>query len=68
MILNTIVAGGTTLPQLETPATAKQITSGYQAIDQDGKIITGTAPIVYFGLFLEKTYDEYGNVTWEATL
>ena len=64
MILNTIVAAGTTLPQLETPATAKQITSGYQSIDQDGKIITGTAPIIYFGLFSEETNGEF----WEATL
>lgn len=44
VIVNPIVSGGTVLPELSNPAGARQILSGYQAIDAEGNIITGTIP------------------------
>lgn len=41
-ILNTPVSGGIQLPTLSNPAGAAQILSGYQAINANGEIITGT--------------------------
>lgn len=43
MIINPVVSG-IQLPDLTTPAGAGQILSGYQAINEDGEIITGTIP------------------------
>ena len=43
MIINPVVSG-IQLPELVTPAGAGQILSGYQAINEDGEIITGTIP------------------------
>lgn len=40
----TNAAGGVRLPELVNPAGAAQILSGYQAIDAEGEIITGTIP------------------------
>lgn len=37
-----VVKGGKTLPELTSPASASDIWSGKQAIDQDGEVITGT--------------------------
>lgn len=37
-------SGGTHLPALTNPAGAAQILSGYQAINADGEIVTGTIP------------------------
>ena len=44
MIMNPTVSGGIQLPELALPAGAGQILSGYQAIDTEGNIITGTIP------------------------
>lgn len=44
MIINPTVSGGIRLPELTLPAGAGQILSGYQAIDAEGEIITGTIP------------------------
>lgn len=41
MIINPVVSG-IQLPELVTPAGAGQILSGYQAINEDGEIITGS--------------------------
>ncbi|MCC8164510.1 MAG: hypothetical protein LIO86_15425 [Lachnospiraceae bacterium] len=38
-----IATGGVSLPVLSNPATASEILEGYEAIDQDGNVITGTA-------------------------
>ena len=43
MIINPVVSG-VQLPELVTPANAGQILSGYQAINEDGEILTGTIP------------------------
>ena len=40
----TNAVGGVQLPELTLPAGAGQILSGYQAIDAEGNIITGTIP------------------------
>ena len=42
--MNPTVSGGIQLPELALPAGAGQILSGYQAIDTEGNIITGTIP------------------------
>lgn len=41
MIINPII-GGTSLPELTNPADSGQILSGYQAINDDGEVLTGT--------------------------
>ena len=41
MIINPVI-GGTSLPELTNPADSGQILSGYQAINQDGEVLTGT--------------------------
>lgn len=41
MIINPVVSG-IQLPDLTTPAGSEQILSGYQAINEDGEILTGT--------------------------
>lgn len=43
MIINPVVSG-IQLPDLTTPAGVGQILSGYQAINEDGEIITGSIP------------------------
>lgn len=37
------IEAGTKLPTLSNPATAAEILSGYEAIGQDGEVVTGTA-------------------------
>lgn len=41
MIINPVVSG-VQLPELTTPAGSGQILSGYQAINEDGEVLTGT--------------------------
>lgn len=43
MIFNPIVSGGIRLPELSNPAGAANIQSGYQAINGEGEVVTGTA-------------------------
>lgn len=42
-------SGGIHLPALTNPAGAAQILSGYQAINADGEIVTGTAEAATIG-------------------
>lgn len=45
MIFNPIASGGTVLPELSNPAGAANIQSGYQAINGEGEVVTGTAGV-----------------------
>lgn len=43
MIINPVISG-VQLPELATPAGSGQILSGYQAINEDGEVLTGSIP------------------------
>lgn len=71
----TNAVSGIQLPELSTPATAGNIQSGYQAIDSEGQIITGTAEVkescnvqiiyayeAYQSIFYLKANGEVGRV------
>lgn len=48
MIFNPSVSGGKPLPALTNPAGAANIQSGYQAINGEGEVVTGTAAVKTF--------------------
>ena len=65
MIQNPIIAGKN-LPELTNPAGAANILKGYQAVTQDGELITGTMPkqsagnrAIYPGESLSYAYGYY---------
>lgn len=64
MIFNPIVSGGIRLPELSNPAGAANIQSGYQAINGEGEVVTGTAntPEYVRGEFLDSEGYYSGNI------
>ena len=61
--------GGPELPELTNPATAAQILAGYEAIDQNGAMMTGTNDAEEQNLRLEGRLSGNGTIgkEWEIT-
>lgn len=69
----TVTGGGIVLPELTNPATANEILSGYEALDGNGVLLTGTLSNGLAVLFKDYTvnFDEtkqysLGDVTFTA--
>lgn len=55
-------SSGVTLPSLDNPASASTIINGYEAIDSNGNVITGTMPIITDPTAPIITVDETGTI------